>query len=100
MLAVAVPGARGQDEWGIAGAFRRPAQSRDESKGMRGPASGFTPSDAAATLVLEPGSVVHFQGLVPDSLASPPPFRVLVGEALRLSGTLQSVSPTVGSMWE
>jgi hypothetical protein len=45
-------------------------------------------------LAVEAGSVVHFSGAGPNALASPPPFRVLIGEALRLSGWLRGVSPT------
>ena len=103
MLAVAVPGVRGQTS---GESLERPAGPRVVGRIQGDARTGFrfiTASDAAATLVLEPGSVVHFPGLVPDSLASPPPFRVLVGEALRLSGTLQSVSPTsvrVGVSWQ
>jgi len=64
---------------------------------------GFIPSDARALRALEPGSVVHFNGSGPDSLANTPPFRVLVGEALRLSGSIRGISPTtvrLGVSWQ
>src|SRR5262249_31725323 len=54
----------------------------------------FAPRDPAVPLPLEPGSVVHFRGAGPDALASPPPFHVLVGEALRVSGSLRGASQT------
>jgi hypothetical protein len=54
---------------------------------------GFIPADGSAPRSLEPGSVVHCNGAGPDSLANTPPFRVLIGEALRLSGSLRGISP-------
>src|SRR5271163_5229928 len=44
----------------------------------------FQPASGGAPLALEPGATVQFQGPGPNPLASPPPFRVLVGEAMRL----------------
>jgi len=64
---------------------------------------GFIPSDAASTRALEPGSVVHFNGSGPDALANTPPFRVLVGDALRLSGSLRGITRTtirLGVSWQ
>jgi len=64
---------------------------------------GFIPTDASSPRTLEPGSVVHFNGSGPDSLANTPPFRVLVGDALRLSGSLRSISRTtvrLGVSWQ
>jgi hypothetical protein len=53
---------------------------------------GFTPIRASAPVPLESGSVVQFNGSGPTSLASTPPFRVLIGETLRLSGALRGIS--------
>jgi hypothetical protein len=53
---------------------------------------GFIPIQASLAMPLEVGSVVQFNGSGPTSLASSPPFRVLIGETLRLSGTLRSIS--------
>ena len=52
----------------------------------------FVPADGSAPLGLEPDSVVHFDGHALDSRAAPPLFRVLIGESLRLSGSLRSIS--------
>ena len=52
----------------------------------------FIPVEASAPVPLESGSVVQFNGSGPTSLASTPPFRVLIGETLRLSGTLRGIS--------
>jgi hypothetical protein len=54
----------------------------------------FTPTPAAAPLALATGSVVHFSAPGPNSLASPPPFRVMIGETLRVSGWLRGINPT------
>ncbi len=102
LLVVAVPAARGQEN---GESLERPGGPRVEGRIQGDGRTGFrfTPRSAAAPLALETGSVVHFPGLVPDSLASPPPFRFLVGEALRLSGKVQSVGPTavrVGVSWQ
>jgi len=103
MPAIAVPAVRGQTSGET---LERLSGPRVEGRIRGDSRTGFhfTPADhPAGTLPLEAGCVVHFQGLVADSLASPPPFRILVGEALRLSGTLQSVSPTsvhVGVSWQ
>jgi len=64
---------------------------------------GFIPSDASSPRALEPGSVVHFNGSGPDALANTPPFRVLIGNALRLSGSLRGISRTtvrLGVSWQ
>jgi hypothetical protein len=64
---------------------------------------GFTPSQASAPVQLESGSVIQFNGAGPTSLSSTPPFRVLIGETLRLSGTLRGVSQKgvrLGLSWE
>ena len=55
---------------------------------------GFTPAAAAAAPALEAGSVIDFDGPGPNSLESPPAFRVLIGESLRLSGSLRGITPT------
>jgi hypothetical protein len=54
----------------------------------------FVPRGAGAPWALERGCVVHHHGSAPDSLASPPPFHVLVGEAARLSGSLRELTKT------
>jgi hypothetical protein len=64
---------------------------------------GFTPPQSSAPLALEVGSVVHFNGSGPPSLVSPPPFRVLIGESLRLSGYLRGITDTsvkMGLFWQ
>jgi len=64
---------------------------------------GFVPANGSSTLPLEPGSVIHCDGSSPDFLASPAPFRVLAGEALRLSGMVKGISPTalrLGVSWQ
>ena len=61
------------------------------------------PVDGSPPLALEAGSIVHFDGPGPDAVTSPPLFRVLSGEALRLSGSLRSISPTavrLGVSWQ
>jgi hypothetical protein len=68
-------------------------------------ASGFSfiPADGSPPLTLESGSIVHFDGPGPDAVNSPPLFRVLSGDALRLSGSLRSISPTavrLGVSWQ
>jgi hypothetical protein len=55
----------------------------------------FVPRGASTAIPLERGSMVHFNGSGPDSLASLPPFHVLVGESLRLSGSLVELSDSV-----
>ena len=64
---------------------------------------GFTPSQSSAPLALEIGDVVHFNGSGPASLVSPPPFRVLIGESLRLSGSLRGITESsvlMGLFWQ
>ena len=64
---------------------------------------GFTPVQASAPMPLESGAVVQFNGSGPTSLASTPPFRVLIGETLRLSGTLRGINQSgvrLGLSWE
>ncbi len=64
---------------------------------------GFVPTNGSSTLPLEPGSVIHFDGSSPDFLASPAPFRVLAGEALRLSGLVKEIGPAairLGVSWQ
>ncbi len=64
---------------------------------------GFTPAAAGAVLALEAGSVIDFDGPGPNSLESPPAFRVLIGESLRLSGSLRGITPSavrLGLRWQ
>jgi hypothetical protein len=68
-------------------------------------ASGFSfiPADGSAPVALLAGSIIHCDGPGPDAVTSPPLFRVLSGEALRLSGSLRSISPTavrLGVSWQ
>jgi hypothetical protein len=64
----------------------------DASAGFR-----FVPrgegAEGGATAALEPGSIITFEGAGRDPLDSPPPFRVLVGETARLSGSLRELTP-------
>jgi hypothetical protein len=63
----------------------------------------FQPSNGSSPNSLEPGSVIHVDGPNPDVLASPAPFRVLAGEALRLSGVVRGISPSelrLGVNWQ
>lgn len=64
---------------------------------------GFTPTQTSTPQALEPGSVIDFDGSGPNSLESPPGFRVLIGESLRLSGSLRGITPTgvrLGLRWQ
>jgi hypothetical protein len=71
-----------------------PAGQRVTGRLVGDPGAGcvFQPADANAPLRLEPGTVVHFSDAGPNPLASAPPFRVLVGEVMRLSGTVRGVT--------
>jgi hypothetical protein len=63
----------------------------------------FVPADGSAPLALDGESVVHFAGHGLDSRVAPPLFRVLVGENLRLSGSLRSISRAdvhLGVSWQ
>jgi hypothetical protein len=93
LLAIVSPAVRGQV---IHESLERTDGTRVDGR-IRGDAKTgfrFHSVDASAPLVLDPGSVIHFPGSVANPLAGPPPFRILIGEALRLSGTIQSVSST------
>jgi hypothetical protein len=64
---------------------------------------GFTPNDASTPRTLEAGSVINFDGAGPNSLESPPAFRVLIGESLRLSGSLRGIGQSdvrLGLRWQ
>jgi hypothetical protein len=52
----------------------------------------FRPRDPGTALALEAGSMIQANGSSADALAGLPPFRVLVGESLRLSGLIRSIS--------
>jgi hypothetical protein len=52
----------------------------------------FIPAQSSAPVALEIGSSVHFNGSGPNSLVSAPPFRVLIGQSLRLSGSLRGIT--------
>ena len=93
----------GSNPGGVTGASRGPA-SAGAAGGGRSQRLRLHPIGCiGGARILEPGSVVHFNGSGPDSLANVPPFRVLVGEALRLSGSLRGISPTtvrLGVSWQ
>lgn len=52
----------------------------------------FRPRQPGAAIAIEAGAVIQASGSSADSLAGLPPFHVLVGETLRLSGLVQSIS--------
>jgi hypothetical protein len=85
--------------------IERPGGQRVQGR-LVGDARGgfsFIPASGSAPLLLEPGSVIHFDGTSPDVLASPAPIRVLAGEALRLSGAVKGISPSslrLGVSWQ
>ncbi len=63
----------------------------------------FIPVDGSRSLPLPVGSMIRCDGPGPDAIASAPLFRVLSGEALRLSGSLRSISPgtvRLGVTWQ
>jgi hypothetical protein len=51
----------------------------------------FRTREPGTSVAIEAGSVVQASGSSADVLAGLPPFRVLVGESLRLSGLIQSI---------
>ena len=64
---------------------------------------GFISSESSAPIALEIGSTIHFNGSGPTSLISVPPFRVLIGESLRLTGSLRSITAKgvqLGLSWQ
>ncbi len=68
-------------------------------------ASGFSfvPSDGSPPPPLELGSIIHCNGPGPDAVTSPPLFRVVSGEALRISGSLRSITKAevrLGVNWQ
>jgi len=52
----------------------------------------FRPREAGTPIAIEAGSIIQINGSGADSLAGLPPFRILVGESLRLSGLIGSIS--------
>lgn len=63
----------------------------------------FIPVDSSVPLVLEAGAIVHFDGSGPTPLISTPPFRVLIGDSLRLTGYLRSITESsvrLGLGWQ
>jgi hypothetical protein len=85
--------------------LERPGGERVPGKLSGSAAAGFSfiPADGSAPLSVAPDSVVHFDGHSLDSRAAPPLFRVLVGEALRLSGSVRSISQSavrLGVNWQ
>ncbi len=63
----------------------------------------FRPRDSGIPLAIEAGSTIQANGSSSDSLAGLPPFRALVGESLRLSGLIRSISEksvTVSLSWQ
>ncbi len=91
-------------EWPIEG-LRRPGGKRVPGRLAGSLDSGFSflPADGSSPLPLEPGSIVDCGATGADSMIGTPLFRVLAGEALRLSGTVRSISPTLvrlGVSWQ
>ena len=92
------------------GQARVESLERREGSALQGRLTGtassgfsFIPTDGSAHLSLEADSVVLFDGAVADSPAGPPLFRVLIGEVLRLSGSLRSISHAgvrLGVSWQ
>ena len=102
ILAVAVGPAWGQ---ATVESLERPGSQRVSGRlaGDSRTGFGFTPLQSSAPLALEIGSSVHFNGPGPASLVTPPPFRVLIGESLRLSGSLRGITETsvrLGLFWQ
>jgi hypothetical protein len=102
VLTAAISPARGQ---GRVETLERPDNTRLEGRLLGDAAAGFRfmPRDASKPVIPEAGSAIQLGGSGPDSLASPPPFRVLVGESLRLSGVLRGISQEsvrVGVRWQ
>jgi len=90
-LALVAPTTRGQSRFDVLeGPNGQRTQGRLAGEARTG--FGFAPNPAAAPLALETGSVVQFNGSGPNSLSSPPAFRVSIGESLRLSGALRGIS--------
>jgi len=85
--------------------FERRGGQRVEGRLTGTASSGFSfiPTDGSAQLMLEAGALVQFDGAGPDSPAGAPLFRVLIGNVLRLSGSLRSISQTgvrLGVSWQ
>ncbi len=98
-----IPDARAGD--GPIESLERPGGARLQGRLAGTLASGFSfiTADGSPPLALQVGSIVHGGGTSRDSVAGPPLFRVLAGPALRLSGTLRSISPTavrLGVSWQ
>jgi hypothetical protein len=80
---------------GMGETFERPGGERAPGRLVGDARAGFAFQSAGpdgARLALEPGGVIEFPTAGLPSLTSPPPYRVLIGDLLRLSGTLKSVS--------
>jgi hypothetical protein len=76
--------------------LERPGGERISGR-LAGDAQGgfeFVPTQPGVPLRLETGAVIVCNGTGGDSLARPAPFRVLAGEAARLSGSLRVISET------
>jgi hypothetical protein len=85
--------------------LERPGGERVPGKLSGSLAAGFSfiPEDGSAPLSLGPDTVIHFGGRDLDSRAVPPLFRVVVGETLRLSGSVRSISQSavrLGVSWQ
>jgi hypothetical protein len=85
--------------------LERPGGERIQGKLTGNVVQGFSfvPADGAAPLALDGESVVHFDGHGLDSRVAAPLFRVLVGETLRLSGSLRSINRAdvhLGVSWQ
>jgi len=59
----------------------------------------FLPQGGGRAVPVVEGAVIRLSGGVTDAAAAPPSFRVLMGEALRLSGVLRSIDPGSVVLW-
>jgi hypothetical protein len=66
-------------------------EGRIEADGRGG--FGFAVKGQGKRVELEAGSSVTFAGGQADAVAAPPPFQFVVGQSLRVSGSLREISP-------
>jgi hypothetical protein len=104
ILLIAFPAGRARAQT-LVESLERPDGQRLTGRlaGDRRTGFGFISSQSPTPLALEIGSTVHFSGSGPNSLISAPPFRVLIGESLRLTGSLRSITEKgvrLGLTWQ